>query len=284
MRKRNIEVVVISNVHLGSEDCHADELLSYLNSIKPKHLILNGDFVDIHSISKGNLPSMHLRVLKKLIGLMSTGTEVSYTTGQNDLFFRKFAPFTLGKFRLRGHVTLNLDGKNAWFLNRDLLDISPVIIRWLTGSGSLGFGFLLKLNVFYSGIHRYFRRGVENRRKVLREDTARLLQIEKALAGLAIEQGVDYIICGHLREPKKERQETQHGSCTLLSAGDWIKSLTALEYSFKRWKIYYYSDDKLPAFYADEDLKEMDMNELMAILVDNRIDGRSQKKEGSSGL
>lgn len=282
MRKRNIEVVVISNVHLGSEDCHADELLSYLNSIKPKQVILNGDFIDTDMLRNGHLPSTHLRVLKKIIGLMSTGTLVSYTIGQNDLFIRKFAPFTLEKFRLRNHMTLDLDGKMAWFLNRDLFDISPVIVRWLAGSGSLGFGLLLKLSTFYSCLRRFFRKANKKPHKVAIDSVSQVQQIEKALADLAIEQAVDYVICGHLRAPKKELLATGHGSCTLLSAGDWIKSLTALEYSFKRWKIYHYSEDKLPAFYADEDLKGMDMNELLAILVDNRIDSRSQKKEGSS--
>ncbi|MEQ9582458.1 MAG: UDP-2,3-diacylglucosamine diphosphatase, partial [Arenibacter sp.] len=33
MKKRQIELVVISDVHLGTFGCHADELLAYLNSI-----------------------------------------------------------------------------------------------------------------------------------------------------------------------------------------------------------------------------------------------------------
>ena len=68
-----------------------------------------------------------------------------------------------------------------------------------------------------------------------------------------------------------------------LNSGDWVESLTALEYSFKRWKIYQYSQDKLSAFYADEDLKEMDMNELIASIIELKAQNRPQKeKDGES--
>ena len=43
---RPVDVVVISDVHLGAYDCHAKELLDYLQSIQPKILILNGDIID----------------------------------------------------------------------------------------------------------------------------------------------------------------------------------------------------------------------------------------------
>ena len=45
-QSRSIDLVVISDTHLGTYDCHAKELLEYLNSIQPKILILNGDIID----------------------------------------------------------------------------------------------------------------------------------------------------------------------------------------------------------------------------------------------
>jgi UDP-2,3-diacylglucosamine pyrophosphatase LpxH len=47
MKKREVEVVVISDIHLGTYGCHAAELLSYLKSVKPRTLILNGDIIDV---------------------------------------------------------------------------------------------------------------------------------------------------------------------------------------------------------------------------------------------
>jgi predicted MPP superfamily phosphohydrolase len=44
--KRAVDVVVLSDVHLGTYGCHALELAEYLKSIQPKLLVLNGDIID----------------------------------------------------------------------------------------------------------------------------------------------------------------------------------------------------------------------------------------------
>ncbi|WP_338039246.1 hypothetical protein [Maribacter litopenaei] len=50
MKKRPVDIVVISDVHLGTYGCHANELLQYLKSIAPKEVILNGDIIDISAV------------------------------------------------------------------------------------------------------------------------------------------------------------------------------------------------------------------------------------------
>ena len=87
MRKRKIDIAIISDVHLGTYGCHADELITYLNSIEPKKLILNGDIIDIWQFRKRYFPSSHLKVLKKIIGMASKGTDVYYITGNHPLSY-----------------------------------------------------------------------------------------------------------------------------------------------------------------------------------------------------
>lgn len=65
--KRELDIAVISDVHLGTYGCHAKELLNYLGSIKPKTLILNGDFIDIWQFKKNWFPADHLKVIQKLL-------------------------------------------------------------------------------------------------------------------------------------------------------------------------------------------------------------------------
>jgi predicted phosphodiesterase len=55
---------------------------------------------------------------------------------------------------------------------------------------------------------------------------------------LAIENQYDYVICGHIHEPKIALVETEKGKTTYLNSGDWIENLTALEYNNKKWKIH----------------------------------------------
>lgn len=56
MSKREVEVCVISDIHLGSYGCHAEELNNYIKSIKPKILILNGDIFDGYVFNKRTNP------------------------------------------------------------------------------------------------------------------------------------------------------------------------------------------------------------------------------------
>ncbi len=99
---------------------------------------------------------------------------------------------------------------------------------------------------------------------------------------MAIENGYDYVVCGHIHQPKKEIYDNKYGSCTYLNSGDWVENLTALEYSFKRWRIYHYNHDKLSPFFLDEDLKEMDMNELIASITDKEINIENMAQEHKS--
>ena len=224
-------MAVISDVHLGTYGCHADELITYLNSIQPKKLILNGDIIDIWQFSKRYFPPSHLKVLRKIIGMASKGVEVYYITGNHDEMLRKFSNTSMGNFKVMDKLVLNLDGKKAWIFHGDVFDVS-----------------------------------IQNAKAV-----KYINNFEKTAADLAIENEYDYVVCGHIHQPKKEVYENKYGSCTYLNSGDWVENLTALEYSFKRWKIYHYNHDRLSPFFMDEDLKEMDMNDLIASITDKEV-------------
>ncbi len=106
--KRDVEIVIISDVHLGTYGCKAKELLRYLNSIRPKTLILNGDIIDIWQFKKSYFPKSHLKVIKKLISYATKESEVFYITGNHDEAFRNFTDFELGKLKLCNKHVLKL--------------------------------------------------------------------------------------------------------------------------------------------------------------------------------
>ena len=67
MEKRPVDVVVLSDVHLGTYGCRAKELVSYLKSITPNILILNGDIIDGWQFTKRYFPVAHMMVIKEII-------------------------------------------------------------------------------------------------------------------------------------------------------------------------------------------------------------------------
>ena len=145
-RKRKIEIAVISDVHLGTYGCQAKQLLTYLNSIDPKHLILNGDIIDIWQFKKRYFPKSHLSIVKKIMDLASNGTEVTYITGNHDEMLRKFNETKIGNISIVNKLVLNLDGKRAWFFHGDVFDISIQNAKWLAKLGGWGYDMLIVLN------------------------------------------------------------------------------------------------------------------------------------------
>jgi len=286
LKKRKLDVAVISDVHLGTFGCHADELIAYLSSIKPKKLILNGDIVDIWQFSKRYFPSSHLKVIKKIISMASNGTEVIYITGNHDEMLRKFSETSIGNFSIVNKLILEMDGKKAWIFHGDVFDISVQRAKWLAKLGSYGYDLLILLNRFVNWVLTRFGREKYSLSKRIKNSVKGAVKyinnFENTATDLAIDQGYDYVICGHIHQPKKEIRLNDKGQCTYLNSGDWVEHLTALEYSFKRWKIYYYSEDKLPAFYADEDLKGLEMNDLIASIVESKVITEKKEKNGRS--
>ena len=271
MKKRKIDISVISDVHLGTYGCHADELLTYLNSIEPKKLILNGDIIDIWQFRKRFFPSSHLKVLKKIIGMASKGTDVYYITGNHDEMLRKFSGHSMGRFKLVDKLVLELGNEKAWIFHGDVFDISIQNAKWLAKLGGWGYDLLILINRFVNWILLKIGRekySLSKRIKNSVKGAVKYIQsFEKVAAELAIDNEYDYVICGHIHQPKKEVYQNNKGKTTYLNSGDWVENLTALEYSLKRWRIYNYNHDKLSPFFVDEDLKEMDLDELIASIT-----------------
>ena len=271
MKKRKIDIAVVSDVHLGTYGCHADELIAYLNSIEPKKLILNGDIIDIWQFRKRFFPSSHLKVLKKIIGMASKGTDVYYITGNHDEMLRKFSGHTMGRFKLVDKLVLELGKEKAWIFHGDVFDISIQKAKWLAKLGGWGYDVLILMNRFVNWVLLKMGREKYSLSKRIKNSVKGAVQyiqsFEKVAAELAIDNEYDYVICGHIHQPKKEIYQNSKGKTTYLNSGDWVENLTALEYSLKRWKIYNYNHDKLSPFFVDEDLKEMDLDELIASIT-----------------
>ncbi|WP_276392282.1 UDP-2,3-diacylglucosamine diphosphatase [Eudoraea chungangensis] len=261
MRKRALDIVVISDVNLGHDLCHSNELKAYLSSIRPKRLILNGDFIYNTSGSKRNFSAIEIGIIKKLIDMASNGTEIIYISGEKDDLGTKHKHLNLNSFNFKREVVLDIDGKKAWFVHGDTLNPFNTLNKWLFGLGSLG----MQLKRLVNRIKDKFSKGLEGLNKEFSNFNSNIIdKFERGLTLFAIDKGYSFVICGHTHRPKKEILETKKGKCTYLNSGDWITNLTALEYTFRRWKIYNYSHDKLSPFFADEDLKKMEVNELFS--------------------
>lgn len=259
MVKREVDIVVISDVHLGTYGCQAKELLKYLKSIKPKMLILNGDIIDIWQFSKSFWPEAHMKVVRRILKFVTDGVPVYYLTGNHDEMLRKFADFNLGSFQLLNKVLLNIDGKKAWVFHGDIFDVTMQHSKWLAKLGAVGYDALIVINSFVNGcLTALGRPKMSFSQKIkahVKEAVKFINHFEQTAADLAVDKGYDYVICGHIHhaEIREMKSTDEAGSVLYLNSGDWVESLTSLEYRNGAWKIYTYNPEDFKTEGDDDD-------------------------------
>ena len=246
MRKRVVELAVISDVHLGTFGCHAKELLKYLDSISPKTLILNGDIIDIWQFRKRYFPKSHLAVIQKIIDLSTKGTKVIYITGNHDEMLRKFSDMTMGNFSVVDKLVMDLDGKKAWFFHGDVFDASIQNAKWLAKLGGWGYDLLILINRFINWFLIKLGREKFSLSKKIKNSVKKAVKyiqdFEVTASDLAIDNNYKYVVCGHIHQPQMIRKTNKVGTTLYLNSGDWIENLSALEYNDKRWNLLLYND------------------------------------------
>jgi UDP-2,3-diacylglucosamine pyrophosphatase LpxH len=244
---RKVDLVIISDVHLGTYGCHANELVNYLRSIKPNTLVLNGDIIDGWAFSKSYFPAAHHQVLLEIMRHITGGCKVFYLTGNHDEMLRKFSDLNIGQFHLVDKLVLKLDGKRAWIFHGDVFDLSVNTGKWLARIGGKSYDYLIVLNRMINwALMKMGKEKVSISKKIkasVKKAVSFVSDFEDIAANHAIEQGYDYVICGHIHQAQKREITTEKGSVLYLNSGDWVESLTALEYNKGDWRIFVYDLD-----------------------------------------
>jgi UDP-2,3-diacylglucosamine pyrophosphatase LpxH len=247
-KKREVDVIVLSDIHLGTYGCHAEELLKYLKTINPKKIILNGDIIDMWQFSKRYWPNIHMQIIKHITGLLAKSTKIIYLPGNHDEMLRKFAGFRLGSFLIDNKVVLRLNGKRAWIFHGDVFDVTMQHSKWLAKLGAVGYDTLIHINTVVNWILTKFGKEKISLSKRVKDSVKSAVKFinnfEKTAADIAISNGYDYVICGHIHYPEIKTIRTEEGEVMYLNSGDWVENLTALEFDGMRWSIYRYSEDK----------------------------------------
>lgn len=246
IKKRKIDLLVISDIHLGTYGCHSKELLKYLKSIKPKVVVLNGDIIDMWQFNKRYWPKSHMSIIHKLIKWVSKGVEVYYITGNHDEMLRKFAGFKMGSLVIDNKLLLDLNGKKTWIFHGDVFDVTMKHSKWLTRLGSHGYDLLILINAFCNWISVKMGKGKISLSKNIKNSVKQAVKFindfEKTTADIAIANGYDYVLCGHIHHPEMKTIVTDKGQVEYLNSGDWIENLTALEYIDGKWAMFQYNE------------------------------------------
>lgn len=275
MLKRPLDVVVLSDVHLGTYGCHATELVSYLRSINPKLLILNGDIIDIWQFRKHYFPAAHMQVIKEIFSLMSKGTDVVYITGNHDETLRRYSGLELGNLKLADKLVIDIDGEKTWIFHGDVFDATTKgSAKLIAKLGGHGYDLLIlmnrAINWFLKSVGKEKMSLSKKVKNGVKKAVAWIGNFEQTAAELAIENRYKYVICGHIHQPQIRKVETDKGSVIYMNSGDWIENLTSLEYNEGKWEIHTFKESEaiLPEVIT---LKQDNKIPILNVLTDEAI-------------
>ena len=238
--------VFLSDLHLGTKDCKADECRKFLKHVRTGKIVLVGDIVDAWALSRGSRwRRRHTRFVRTLLKKMEQeDVEVLYLRGNHDDILEKFLPFHLGGLKIaREYVHQAADGRRYLCVHGDGFDAISTNHRWLAMLGSLGYDVLLMVNRFYNKYRAWRGREYYSVSRAIKGRVKSAVNFigkyEEQLQRLAVKRQCDGIIAGHVHHPA----DTMVGKVRYLNCGDWVETMSAvLEYGDGRMETVLYKD------------------------------------------
>lgn len=223
--------VFLSDIHLGTPDSKADEVVEFLKHLTREKFVLNGDIIDGWALRRGGKwSSRHSRVIRKFFKMTERdNTNVIYLRGNHDEIVERFLPLAFGRISFtKEHIHTTLEGTRYLVVHGDGFDSVSTNHKWLASLGAVGYDFLLRVNRVYNLWRswrgkEYFSLSMRVKAKV-KSAVSFVDRYEELLQDLARHKNCDGIICGHIHTPEDKRV----GDIHYLNSGDWVESLTAI--------------------------------------------------------
>lgn len=238
--------VFLSDLHLGTADCKADECRRFLKHIRAEKIVLVGDIVDAWALSRGSRwRKRHTRFVRTLLKKMEQeDVEVLYLRGNHDDVLERFLPFSLGRLNIaREHVHRAADGSRYLCVHGDGFDAISTNHRWLAVLGSLGYDVLLMINRLYNKCRAWRGREYYSVSRAIKGRVKSAVNFigkyEEQLRNLAVKRQCEGIIAGHVHHPA----DSMVGEIRYLNCGDWVETMSAvIEYGDGHMETLLYKD------------------------------------------
>lgn len=220
----------ISDTHLGTPGCRAEPLLAFLNRLEVKHLYLVGDIIDFERMRHTVYwPDSHTAIVRRLLQMANTDTQVTYIPGNHDANVRAFAGTELHGIKIRMNaIHTTRDQRRLLVTHGDQFDAKLRIGSLKEKIGSVAYAWLLGLDNNVNRVRGKF--GYERLRLAssvkMRFTSAQqyIEDYETTALNHAAERSLDGIICGHIHKPAT----IAHEGITYCNDGDWVEHCTAV--------------------------------------------------------
>ena len=242
--------IFVSDVHLGTTDCKAEQLNNFLKHNSCDTLYLVGDIIDAWKIqqNKWRWKQSHTNVVRRVLGHAKRGTRVVFIAGNHDEFLRPMIPygFSFGLVEIHNQIEhIGADGKHYLVTHGDLFDGITRLAPWLAFLGDKAYDFVLYLNGKFNWLRHKMGFGYWSLSQFLKHRVKKavdfVFKFEENLANYCKKRGFDGVICGHIHHAEIK----QINGVAYMNDGDWVESCTALvEHYNGRWEIITWTKEK----------------------------------------
>jgi len=232
--KRRYRTIWISDIHLGTRGCKADDLLDFLKNTESDTLYLVGDIVDGWRLKRSwYWPQAHNDVVQKVLRKARKGTRVIFVPGNHDEFARDYHGLLFGDIEVATtfmHETA--DGRRLLVLHGDAFDGVVKHAKWLAHLGDGAYTLALSLNHWFNVIRRsmgfpYWSLSAYLKHKV-KNAVQYIANFEETMADEARRNDADGVVCGHIHHAEMRELD----GILYCNDGDWVESCTALVEDF----------------------------------------------------
>ena len=228
-----IDALFISDVHLGSKGCNADELLELLKTYKPKQLFLVGDIIDGWLLKKRMYWNQSFtNVIRKILSYSKNGTEVIYITGNHDDFLRSYSGSELGNIKVVDEIEWN----GYLITHGDLYD-GVVQLRWLGVLGGWGYEVAINFDRFLKRRLGYKKSISKMLKDKVKKAVKFITDFERQLAYQAHSKNLKGVICGHIHKPEDKKISIKEMDIHYLNCGDWIENNSYIIYNKGKFEL-----------------------------------------------
>ena len=226
-----VRSIFLSDIHLGTRACQAEQLLGFLREHESQYLFLIGDIIDFWHMSRSiQWNTAQNTVIQKVLRRARHGERVIFIPGNHDEALRSYTGTTFGDIEvLDDYIHTTADGKRFLLVHGDVYDQVTRYHRWVAVLGDKAYDLLVRINIFLSWIRRRLRipgywslAGYAKRR--IKSAMQFIFDFESSVIHAARDLELDGVICGHIHWAAIRQVE----GLTYVNCGDWVDSCTAI--------------------------------------------------------
>jgi UDP-2,3-diacylglucosamine pyrophosphatase LpxH len=232
-----LNTIILSDLHLGTKGCKADQIIEFLQNHHARTIILNGDIIDGWALNRGSKwKKKHTKIINLLLEKSKT-SDIIWIRGNHDEFIDDFSNVHLGKIQIKENTVIRIKTwenndtfieKRYFVFHGDIIDIFMLKYKWLSKIGAIGYDLALWLNDIYNKWRKIRGKKYLSISKSLKyyvKTAANYVNdFEITACKMAEKHGCQGVICGHIHQEANRYIDGVH----YLNSGDWVESMTAI--------------------------------------------------------